>query len=440
MSSPERVTFPDFVLYRRDGSSAWWYDFTVSGQRERWSCGTGDRAGAERIAREAREKAIRAAGRPGRGKGVDLALLGGLDYERAQKKGVSAAQQKSVLDLWRSICETLGSSLEASAVDYELAEDYIARRRAAGRLGKTIRLELQALKRGLRIAARKKLIDVAPSDWPQIRSDPPGKRRGKVHPIPVILRWLEALDQVPRSAGARAQAELVIRTGLRAHEVRALTWAWVEPGLVGVLEEADPSIVATLRPPAEACKDREERVIGLTAETLTLLEAARRERGWDAPLFPGVHLRAFTAARKLIGYAKTITLRDLRHMHGTLAAWLTKDARAAQAALGHSSLETTQLYLSSSLERTTAAAAAVGQALARHNPASQVAADPPKSLDKGGRGERIRTSDFLVPNQFSDFLDHVNTCDHCRSRLIAAVAALLDDGGCRHSDGHRRTG
>ena len=106
---------------------------------------------------------------------------------------------------------------------------------------------------------------------------------------------------------------------------------------------------------------------------------------WDAPLFATNHRKAFDAARKTIGYRKTITLRDLRHCHATWAAQGTGDAAAAQAALGHTDLRTTQRYLSTTIQRTAAAAVAVEAQLGRTTPTPR-AADLVRSAVTGRRG------------------------------------------------------
>ena len=149
------------------------------------------------------------------------------------------------------------------------------------------------------------------------------------------------------------------------------------PGTAASLSElggAGPNgVVAAglLRVPAWAAKNRKERVVGLTPEALSVLDVAwtalqvrNREATRTTRLFPSMHKRAFDRARRATGYTESITLRDLRHCHATYATQGTGDAAAAQAALGHADLRTTQRYLTATLSRAAGAAAAVGDLLA----------------------------------------------------------------------------
>lgn len=62
--------------------------------------------------------------------------------------------------------------------------------------------------------------------------------------MPVIHGWLAQLEL--ESPEAWRQAEVAVRTGLRAAELRALTWEWVESAPDGA------GVPAMLRVPAEA--------------------------------------------------------------------------------------------------------------------------------------------------------------------------------------------
>ena len=349
-----RVRLPSITLYQREGSENWWFDFRHGGRRIRRSAGTVDRREAEATARQYREDVVNATGRPARREGDDLALLAGLDVSAASARGVGARQLQSIEACWGHVCRVLGADTDPGAVTYDLVTAYVATRRNEGVRGQSIRKETQALKRGLKIARRRGSIAELPVEWPEVRSDPPRKwQRGKLHPPEVVQRWLEALAAA--HPDAHRQAQVALRTGLRAEELRALTWEWVEQA------PAAAGVPALLRVPAEAAKTRRERIVGLPAACLAHLSAAHdTQNAWDAPLFATNHRKAFDAARKTIGYRKTITLRDLRHCHATWAAQGTGDAAAAQAALGHTDLRTTQRYLSTTISRTASAAVAVG--------------------------------------------------------------------------------
>ena len=358
---------------------------------------------------------VAAAGRPGRREGDDLALLAGADRDEAVARGVGARQLQSIEACWGHVCRLLGADTDPAAITYDVVVRYISARRGEGARGQSIAKETQALKRGLRIARRRGSLASMPEEWPVVRRDPPDQRqKGSLHPVGVIAAWLAQLAD--ESDEAARQAEVAVRTGLRAEELRKLSFEWVEPAPEG------SGVPAVLRIPAVAAKTRRERVIGLTAEALGCIDAARSAQGaWDTPLFAGNHRKAFDAARKTIGYRKTITLRDLRHCHATWAAQGTGDAAAAQAALGHTDLRTTQRYLSSTIARTASAAVAVGTTLGGprgrsrgpncHAGLSRSPTGTAKDEDPAGtkapagstfstsRGERTRTSGLLLPKQ-----------------------------------------
>jgi len=229
-----------------------------------------------------------------------------------------------------------------------------------GARGQSIVKDVQALKRGLRIAKRRGSLHQLPDEWPKLRRDPPNERqRGKLHPVAVMMAWLGHLKR--HAPEAWRQASTAVRTGLRAEELRKVRWDWVEEAPAG------SGVPKLLRVPAWAAKNRRERAIGLTPEVEAFLRTARAQDGLsdETPLLPGQHRKAFAAAAKAVGHSKSITLRDLRHCHATWAAQGTGDAAAAQAALGHTDLRTTQRYLSSTLARTASAAVAVGKQLDR---------------------------------------------------------------------------
>ncbi len=436
----ERRKIGTITLYRRDDTSAWWYDFHVAGVRHRRTTGAKDRSTAEGIAQDARQEAVRCVGRPGRGEGIDLATLGGLDVERAAAEGAGESQQASVEACWVHLCRLLGPDTNPATLTYDRLLAYIRTRRQEGARGQSIRKEIQALRRGMAIALRRQHIQATLQEWPKIKSDPPNRtQKGKLHSIPVLQQWLEELERDPRAKGARAQAELVLLTGMRAEEVRRLTWEWVEAAPEG------SGVPAVLRLPAEATKTRQERVLGLVPRALELIEEARRAAGvgkWDAILFPSTHRRTFISAAQRVG-CKAVSLRDLRHCHATYAAQGTGDAAAAQAALGHADLATTQRYLSSTITRTAAAALAVSEALLqgdRHRKASQPERGSPKGEVKG-----IGVSGFEPPASCSrsreqGWLEHLSVCPTCFSMTVQYVLERLDTDGCRHSTRHREAG
>lgn len=432
---PAKRSRTGITLYQREENdrAIWWYDFRAGGRRYRKSTGLEDRGAAEAAALEARRAALEAAARPAVDEGVDLALLAGLDVERGLAQGIGPDQRQSLEDCWGHLCRVLGADLSPSQVDYDLAQTYIGQRRQEGLRGQSILKEIQCLKRGLKIARRKRWIQELP-ELPQVRKDPANKAQaGKLHDPMVLARWLEALDLEGRADGAREQAELVLRTGLRADEVRRLQLGWIE-----IAPELD-GVAALLHVPADKAKNRKERWIGLTPEALALIRRRAQETGAQTP-FAGLHRRAFVTAGQRIGYPQVITLRDLRHTHSTLGTWKTGDAAGVQAALGHQDLTTTQRYQSSTLARTAAPAVAVGELirLAGHSIRSQQ--PPPSGIIQDQRVEAIglEPTTSCLQSDIEAALLHLSECSTCASALLQFAQTCRDSGGSGHSDGHSR--
>jgi len=441
-------------IYKRERSPFWWVDIHTEAGRVRRSTGERNRRQAEAKARQLHAETIAEAGRTERRPEDDLATLAGLDVAEAVARGVGARQRQSIEACWGHACRILGADRKPPSIQYDLMVRYIASRRAEGARGQTIVKEIQAVKRGLRIARRRGSLESLPEEWPKVRRDPPDdKQKGKLHPADVVGRWLHAVAEL--SEQAWRQAEIAVRTGLRAEELRALTWDWVEPA------PESTGVPAVLRIPAKAAKTRRERVVGLTAEALVVLDQAQEAvDGWDVPLLVGNYRKTFATAAKAIDYPRTITLRDLRHCHATWAAQGTGDAAAAQAALGHTDLRTTQRYLSTTITRTASAAVAVGAALTpsdtgtdeRHTPAShgcvgtQEGEDPAelkaaaRSILSTSRGDRIRTCDPLLPKQLREAYEHAERCEDCASRLLKLVWLCPDFNSFCHDECHDSSG
>ena len=421
-------------LYKQPKSDNWYTRFTHQGREYRRSTGTASRREAAKVARQIRAEAEATAPAPcGTQHAVALIQLGGLDAERAASKGVSEEQNTSIELSWAHLCRFFGANTDPATITYDGVEEYIRHRRAAGTRGQSIRKDVQALKRGLMIAKRRKLIADALAEWPEVKSDPknPGQA-GKTHPIGVVMTWLDELGK--KHPMARDQAELCLRLGLRAFEVRRLCRSWV------VEAPENSQVPARLILPDWATKNRRERTLGVTTEALVIITRLAIGKLPDEPLCPGLHYKAATAARKRLKYHRNITLRDLRHMHGTYGA-MGGDVRAVQAALGHADLKTTERYLHSSLERTAATAVTVGTHLNRHTRVG-IPAEPSNSLhehnvggkeDNKSRGGRIRTYDTLLPKQLDSVLSAVLACPKCAHDLERIIEMHLDTHPSRHT-------
>ena len=131
-----------------------------------------------------------------------------------------------------------------------------------------------------------------------------------------LKEWLSLLQPA-----ARAQAHVVLRTGVRAFELRRIVPRMIEglPGYEGV--------TSVLALPAEATKGNQGRRIALTRSLARCIS-------WYSKM--GLLARDYkkqfnTAGRKV--YQDTVTLRDLRHTFASLAS--RHDPDGTRLAMGH---------------------------------------------------------------------------------------------------------
>jgi site-specific recombinase XerC len=445
------------LIPKKEGSRFWWCRFWVANKEYRRSTGETDRRKAEAVERRLRAEAEAAA--PPRGterRTLRLSDLAGLDYERAATAGRREPSLKMIEYQWKTIIGYLGD-LPADAINYTVAQRYVAGRRAPVEVeykdkhGKTrkrirkarnqsIRRELVALRRGLKLAIRHGALFRMPQDWPQLEADEVDERReGKLHPWDVLLRWLGALR--PTAPDAHDEAWFALLTGLRAKEIKRIEQGWVTKAPPGV------GVPALLRLPASGTKTRKARTIGLTPPALAILHRRVDAKPHEPLIFSqGSHKTAYRAAARRIEYKKVITLRDLRATHMTLAIEEGADPTAAQAAAGHAQLATTQKYLKSRIERTALVGVKVEGALRSHGvlPAAEILV-PDRHSDTGtvderepqvlermvGRGRIERPTNGLKV-RYSDLENHLSACFYCQQVVAQCLSGMPVDGHDRH--------
>ena len=215
---------------------------------------------------------------------------------------------------------------------------------------------------------------------------------------------------------ARDEAELALLTGLRAAELKRVTAQWVEPA------PRSSGVPALLRVPAESAKSRRQRVVPLVPRALVIIH--RRAGGVlsDAPvLHQGSHKTTYRAARRRIGYRTPISLRDLRHTWGTLVA-RQAGVEIARDGLGHSSLSTTNNYVTGDLARLAAATLAVEGLVGTENPAQGT------RMRQMERAKRLELSTLSLGSLLPAALEHVSTCRSCAERVAACARLTVIDG------------
>jgi integrase len=214
-------------------------------------------------------------------------------------------------------------------------EGYEGARRGEGAKGQTIRREGQALKLGIKLAKRARLIRRDPFDWDlldPITSDPQNERQaGKVWAVPTIWKVLGALSKKAKTAGHADMLRLMAKTGLRMEELRRLEPGWVKKapkgsGLAGVLEL-----------PGSATKTSTPRALPLDRDCVAVI------RRWAGHFAGKKFNHALALASERAGLEVALTPRDLRATYLTMAA--TSDLLGAQRLGGHANVATTGRYL-----------------------------------------------------------------------------------------------
>lgn len=327
------------MLYKR--GRLWWCRFRLGGTRRAIPTGESNRRRAESKARRLRVDLEQAEGirrRPGRPSGVSIESLEAIDIARAQDEGLTTRRQ-TLEWIWRPLKDHFGADRDCRTLTVGEVVEYAGRRRTTGVRGQTVRREIQALVRALRLAKRDRVIAALPfdvDDLPRVRSDPPkASQRGKIWRLEQVQAMLDHLHPLAVRAGHRDRCVLILLTGLRIEEMHRLRPSWVVPVVGG-------KVGALLSIPAEAAKWGKPRTVPLVPAALEIVERC-------APFARLKPNKSLAWACDKAGLEGVITPRDLRTMFLTAAG--SADPVAAQWLGGHTNIATTGLYLRSTEDR-----------------------------------------------------------------------------------------
>jgi site-specific recombinase XerC len=384
----------------------WYYRFKCNGRVFKGTTGTTIRRDAEKIYRAKRAEVEAANPRRPVGGQIRLAELAGIEYEQTANGKVSPGTLRGLAYAWKQVVKHFGADFDPRGFTYDSLMKYVGVREGAGT---SVRRELQAIKRALRIAKRKGWVVHTPTEWPKVKSTPKNKsQRGKLHDDAILKRWFAEL-----TGRAYVTARVVLLTGLRSEELSRLTRSWIEHGGQGF------GVAGFLRVPEWGSKDRDERIVGLVQEAYELLIVAADEtdaelRGTslkqesETPIFGKVdYKKSRIGAARRIRYNQNITLRDLRTIYLNYAVRGTGDPVAAQKAAGHSDLRTTEIYMRTTFAQQAAVSRAVAELAPRcptegASPDSDDVFGKKKVRDDGyldGAKKETRTPDLLITNQ-----------------------------------------
>lgn len=157
---------------------------------------------------------------------------------------------------------------------------------------------------------------------------------GKAHPLPGLMDDVRAMIDRARQPHHKALIALCGRLGLRVEEARN-----VRPSDFS----DDEGIVIHVQG-----KGDKGRSVPVSVSTMVdLTPAYTIACDGNLPLVPisdSSARRAITRIARLAGVTRPVSSHDLRHTFATAAYDKSHDIRAVQELLGHSSVETTQIY------------------------------------------------------------------------------------------------
>lgn len=329
------------MLYKR--GNIWWVKFRHNGESIRASTGERARQKAAKKARQIQAAHEKDAGPKGRQSLLTVGDLETLDLERSASSGHGPRRAHTIEGLWSPVFDFFGRHAPIESIELPHLTDYEAWRRRDDIRGQTIRREMQALRRGLKLAEIRFGV-TQPIDWshaPVVRSDPPKvEQASKPWSAADISKIFDNLSPKAVTMGVRDSMRFVQLTGLRIDELRRVLPSWRRGNRLEV--------------PAVSTKGRRARVVPLGPEAVEIWDR------WQGYLPVGKPNKALKLASERAGFDRVLTPRDLRAWFITQAARV--DLVAAQRLAGHSSIATTSKYLHSSEETETEAALAAQEA------------------------------------------------------------------------------
>ena len=322
------------MLYKR--GSVWWVKFERNGSTVRQSTHCQNHRDAETEARRIRNafdaQPETQRKRPGPS-GLTVDTLEAFDINRVRNEGLGELRECTIKEIWRPLIRILGERRIVTTMTVGDVLEYVGARRREGVKGQTIRREVEAVVRCLRIAKRDHAIThlpFDPDDLPTIRSDAPLEcQRGKLRTEEQIATVFAHMSAKAVTAGHRDRCRLIMLTGLRLEELHRLQPEWV----TDMVPVGD--VVGMLDLPDTAAKWGGGRRIPLTREALDIC----RQRLPFRRVKPN---KSLAYACEDAGLSWVLTPRDLRTWFLTAAGEL--DVTQARDLAGHADLSTTSLY------------------------------------------------------------------------------------------------
>jgi integrase len=312
---------------RKDGTTAWYYDFMHNNLRYRGVGGT-TKSQAQRILDKVRSKVLSGefeleepASNPRIEKFADLYL------KRRQHLRSKKRDALSVRTLLKFFSGKVLLAIKPSDI-----EDYKVKRKAEGVSGGTVNRELAALKRMFNLAIKWSAAKKNPVNQVDFLEEPPGRTR--------FLTEEEAGRLIDSCAEHLKPIVITaLNTGMRLGEILGLKWEGVH-------------IEHVIKPYIElrVTKNNESRNIPLNEDMVALLRELRNQSQISGYVFLSLRKgqlksvrKPFEAALKRAGIGN-FRFHDLRHTFASHFVMNGGDLLTLKEILGHSSLRMVERY------------------------------------------------------------------------------------------------
>jgi integrase len=317
------------MLYLR--GRIWWLKFEHNGAPVRISTSCSHKTKAEKEARQLRAQYEKEHGTGG-GQGATLDVIEDIHIQALKDKGRDYARVDTVENLWRNLFKHLGGEArEVATLTLADVQAYEGKRREEGSRGQTIRREVQALIKGLKLAKRDGIIARLPfnaDELDTIESDPKDElKASKPRTAKEIRRVIMALSLKAKRAGHDKMLRFIQLTGLRLEEFHRYDPSWLRGNVLSV-----PTIATKTGRVTQVGRD-----LPLTPEARAIAKQ------WGGRFAGKKFNHAMKLASKRAGVFPQLSPRDIRATYITEMA--RRDPAAAQYLAGHTSLATTAHYV-----------------------------------------------------------------------------------------------
>ena len=310
---------------RKDGTSAWFFDFTYKGRRYR-ELGGATRTQALRIQERVRNQVISGEYKLDvQGNNTKIENFAETYLKRRQHLWSSKRDNLSVRTLLSYFKGKTLNTITSADV-----EDYLARRLKDGVANGTINRELSCLKRMFNLAIKWKEAKGNPVNDVDFLKEPPGRTR---------FLYEEEAQTLIEAASPHLKPIIItaLNTGMRRGEILSLMW-----NQVFIDEAIDPYLEI------RKAKNNKRRIIPLNNDMIELLQSIGK--GDDEFVFHGKYGKPLKGIKEPWQNALKKTgildfrFHDLRHTFASHFIMKGGDVLTLKDVLGHSSMKMVERY------------------------------------------------------------------------------------------------